>query len=149
MRTQAINTPSSIENLARDYAQLCRKVWLPRPIHDVADYQAALAALEPFWGREDEMNADQADWFQLVTSLVGDYEDAHKAKPKPKRLPLAKRLAGLIEIHGMTAAEFGRLLDLEPSMGSKILKGTRQLTVSHIQKLAKHFGLPAEYFLEV
>lgn len=148
MKARTTSTPSLFEKLPRDYALLCRKVWLPRPIHDATECEAALAALEPFWGREDDMNEDQTDWFQLVTSLVGDYEDAHKAKPKLKRLPLAKRLAGLIEIHGMTAADFGRLLDLEPSMGGKILKGTRQLTVSHIQKLAKHFEMPAEFFLE-
>tara|TARA_R110002049_G_scaffold261703_2_gene437770 strand:- start:31 stop:480 length:450 start_codon:yes stop_codon:yes gene_type:complete len=148
MKARTTSAPSSFEKLPQDYALLCRKVWLPRPIRDATEYEAALVAMESFWGREDDMNADQTDWFQLVTSLVGDYEDAQKSKPKAKRLPLAKRLAGLIEIHGLTAADFGRLLDLEPSMGGKILKGTRQLTVSHIQKLAKYFGLPAEYFLE-
>lgn len=46
-------------------------------------------------------------------------------------------------MHGMTVVDFGRLLDLEPSMGGKILKGTRPLTVSPIQKLAKHFAMQA------
>jgi hypothetical protein len=27
--------------------------------------------------------------------------------------------------------------------------GTRQLTMAHIRKLARHFALPADYFLEV
>ena len=123
MKVQTTSATSSFEKLPRDYAQLCRKVWLPRPIHGATEYETALAAMEAFWGREDKMNADQTDWFQLVTSVVGDYEDVQKSKPKTKRLPLAKRLVGLIEIHGLTAADFGRLVDLEPSMGSKILKG--------------------------
>ncbi|MCB1228079.1 MAG: hypothetical protein KDK99_19900 [Verrucomicrobiales bacterium] len=41
-----------------------------------------------------------------------------------------------------------RLLNLEASMGSKILKGTRQLTADHVRKLARHFALSADYFLE-
>lgn len=47
------------------------------------------------------------------------------------------------------AADLGRRLELEPSMGSKIVNGTRQLTTAHIRRLARHFALPADYFLEV
>jgi antitoxin component HigA of HigAB toxin-antitoxin module len=133
------------KSLPRDYAALCREVWLPRPIRDKADHQAALSALAPMWGHEKTMTTDQADWFSLVADIVGEWEDAHTKKAAP--LPLAKRLAGLLEAHGMTAADFGRLLDLEPSMGSKIINGTRQLTAGHIRRLSAHFALPAEYFL--
>ena len=55
--------------------------------------------------------------------------------------------AALLDAHGMKAADFGRLLELEPSMGSKLINGTRQLTAAHIRALAAHFALPAEYFL--
>jgi len=43
---------------------------------------------------------------------------------------------------------FGRLLELEPSMGSKIINGTRQLTDAHVRRLSAHFVLPAKYFCE-
>jgi HTH-type transcriptional regulator / antitoxin HigA len=133
------------DTLPAEYGALCRAVWLPRPIRDKAEYEAALAAIAPLWGREEEMTRDQEDWFSLVTDLVADYEAATEKKPKP--LPLAKRLSALLEAHQMTAADFARLLELEPSMGSKLIKGTRQLTASHIRKLAEHFSLPAEFFL--
>lgn len=68
--------------------------------------------------------------------------------PRPRALPLSRRLSGLLEGHGMTAADLGRLLDLDPSMGSKIVNGDRQLTAAHVRKLARHFALPAEFFLE-
>ena len=133
--------------MADDHGALCRSVWLPRPIRDKADHAAALAAIEPLWGHEKAMNQDQADWFEMVANLIAEYVAGTEKKSKP--LPVTKRLAGLLEAHGMTAAGLGRLLVLEPSMGSKIVNGTRQLTTTHIRKLARHFALPTEYFLEV
>ena len=47
----------------------------------------------------------------------------------------------------MNAADLGRLLELEASMGSKIIIGTRQLTAAHIRKLSAHFELLTDYFL--
>lgn len=143
MKTVAEN--KTFKSLPRDYSALCRNVWLPRPIRDKAEYQAALDALAPLWGHEKNMSRDQADWFVLVADLVAEWEDAHTKKSPP--LPLAKRLSGLLESHEMSAADLGRLLDLEASMGSKIINGTRQLTAAHIRKLSAHFALPAEYFL--
>ena len=91
------------------------------------------------------MTADQADWFTLITGLIADFED--RTEENAELLPLAKRLAALLDAHGMKAADFGRLLKLEPSLGSKLINGTRQLTAAHIRTLAAHFALPAEYFL--
>ncbi len=146
MKTRAQQTAKGFKTMPRDYGMLCRSVWLPRPIHDKTDHAAALAAIEPMWGHEANFNQDQADWFALVTDLIADYEA--QVEKKPKRLSIPQRLAGLLEAHGMTAADFGRLLELEPSMGSKILHGTRRLTTTHIRKLARHFALSADYFLE-
>ena len=143
MKTQTADR--EFKSLPRDYTALCRDVWLPRPIRDKTDYQAALDALAPMWGHEKAMTTDQADWFSLVADLVGEWEDTHTKKAAP--LPLAKRLAGLLEANGLKAADFGRLLELELSMGSKIINGTRQLTAAHIRRLSAHFALPAEYFL--
>ena len=147
MKTHAPSPAPSFKTLPHDYVTLCRSVWLPRPIRDKADHAAALAAIEPLWGHEKAMNQDQADWFEVVADLIAAYEASAERKPRP--LPVTKRLAGLLEAHGMTAADLGRLLELEPSMGSKIVNGTRQLTTAHIRRLVRHFALPADYFLEV
>ena len=147
MKTRTPSPAPSFKTLPDDYGTLCRSVWLPRPIRDKSDHAAALAAIEPLWGHEKAMNQDQADWFEMVADLIADYEACTEKKARP--LPVTKRLAGLLEAHEMTAADLGRLLELEPSMGSKIINGTRQLTAAHIRKLARHFALSADYFLEV
>jgi len=145
MKTLTKSKTKATKTLPTDYADLCRAVWLPRPIHDKAEHEAALDAIAPLWGREHSMTADQADWFALVTDLIADYEDRTEKKAKP--LPLAKRLATLLDAHAMTAADFGRLLGLEPSMGSKLINGSRQLTAAHIRTLSAHFALSPEFFL--
>ena len=145
MKTPTKTQAKAFHALPADYATLCRDVWLPRPIRDKVEYQSALAAMEPLWGHEKAMNRDQADWFALVGDLVAQYEDS-TAKPAPA-LPLAKRLAGLLEAHNMAAADLARLLGLDASMGSKFINGSRQLTAAHVRALSEHFALPADYFL--
>jgi len=46
------------------------------------------------------------------------------------------------------AVERSRPLDVDASMGSKILKGDRSLTVEHVRKLAARFGVRAELFID-
>lgn len=146
MKTRTAATARSFKAMPGDYGELCRSVWLPRPIRDKADHAAALAAIRPFWGHEATLNRDQSDWFELVADLIADFEARTEKKARP--LPVTRRLAGLLEAHGMKAADLGRLLELEPSMGSKIMNGTRQLTTAHIRKLSRHFAMPVDYFLD-
>jgi antitoxin component HigA of HigAB toxin-antitoxin module len=144
MKTLAPNIP--FKSLPNDYSALCLNVWPPRPIRDKTDYQAALDAIAPMWGYDKSMSRDKSDWFALVADLVAEWEDAHDRK-KAAPLPLAQCSAGLLVAHGMTAADLGRLLELEASMGSKIINGKRQLTAAHIRKLSAHLALHADYFL--
>lgn len=60
---------------------------------------------------------------------------------------LVKRLRGLLEAHGMTAAQLARILDLAPNMTAEVIGGHRLLTPDLIRKLSAHFALPEEYFL--
>ena len=45
----------------------------------------------------------------------------------------------------MSAADLARLLEVHRTLGGKILRGERQLTLAHVGTRAKHFGLSA-YF---
>ena len=48
----------------------------------------------------------------------------------------------------MNASDLARLLDVHVSLGSKILKGERSLTVDHIRKLAVQFKVNPSLFLD-
>lgn len=131
-------------NLPREYAALCR-LHLPRPIHDKAEYENTLEIVGAFAGFEDEMTADQADYFDLLTSILATWEAAHAKWRNPTPL---KTLAHLLEVHGMNASDLSRLLGASRQLGPMILRGERAITADHARTLGAHFGLPAGTFIE-
>jgi len=139
-----LKTPLAFADLPRDYRRLC-ELSLPRPIHDKVGYHNALEIVETMAGFEDKFTRDQADYFELLTDLVLAYEKTQE-KEHPA-LSLKERLATLMEATGWNASDLGRFLQLDDTMGNKILRGDRKLTAEHIRKLSAHFSLSADYFL--
>ena len=134
---------AAFEEMPKSYKSLCMEVFLPRPIHDKAAYEEALEAVEPFWGWEERMTHDQNDWFAMVTDVIGDYEDEHEP-PFPESNPENVLRYLTEDACGWSGADLARFLGLHPTMGSKILRGERKLTVDHIRKLAKEFNVSAD-----
>ena len=56
-------------------------------------------------------------------------------------------LRHLMALHGMNASDLARLLRVHVSLGSKILKGDRALTVEHMKILAERFKVRADLFM--
>ena len=56
-------------------------------------------------------------------------------------------LKHLLHENGMNASDLARLLGVHVSMGSKILKGERSLTVDHLKTLAKRFRVRPDLFI--
>jgi antitoxin component HigA of HigAB toxin-antitoxin module len=48
----------------------------------------------------------------------------------------------------MSGAGLGRLLEVDRTLATRILRGERNLTVSQIQKTCKRFKLSAERFFD-
>ena len=74
---------------------------------------------------------------------------ATAACDRPRGAQRVDSLRHLLEENGMNASDLARLLGVHASMGSKILKGERALTVDHLRKLAERFKVSAELFMEV
>ena len=111
---------------------------MPRPLHDAADYAAARQAIEPLVGFEERLNADQADYLEAVSSFIEAYDQARVKWPKEKPLDTLKFL---LEQHEMSAADLSRTLGRDRSLGPKLLRGERRLTVDHIRTLARRFNV--------
>ena len=54
----------------------------------------------------------------------------------------------LLAQHDMNASDLARLLGVHPSLGSKILKGERALTIDHVRALAARFKVRPEVFID-
>lgn len=130
----------SFATMPKDYTSLCQR-YLPRPLHDAADYAAACRALEPLAGFEHRLNADQTDYMEAVGNFIEAYDEAQVKWPKSEP---RNTLKFLVEQHDLSAADLSRILGSDRSLGPKLLRGDRRLTVGHIRALARHFNVGPE-----
>jgi antitoxin component HigA of HigAB toxin-antitoxin module len=92
------------------------------------------------------LTGGQEQYLETLVQLVGVYEQEHHAIDTSdiSGLDLLKHL--LVE-NGMNASDLARLLGVHPTMGSKILRGQRSLTVDHVKSLSTRFRIRADAFL--
>jgi HTH-type transcriptional regulator/antitoxin HigA len=128
--------------MPKTFDGLCR-VLPPRPIHDECDYDDAVEVLDALVGHK--LNKDQLDYVEVLTTLTAAYEDEHHAIDASGVGGL-DALRFLVEENGMTASDLGELLG-NRSLGSKILRGERDLSKANLRTLAARFNVDAGLFL--
>ena len=126
------------------YEGLCR-IHLPRPIHRRGEYELASKIVD--WIAIRAHNAAQEDYAALMGDLVNQYEAAHL--PQPAASSGVEVLELLLQEHGMRARQLADILGTDESLGSKILKGQRRITLEHAKKLAAFFGVEPTVFLDL
>lgn len=131
------------QDLPQTYAQLLTLHPL-RPIHNVVELAHATTIIDLLAGHD--LNADQEDYLDVLSTLVAAYEDAHDPLDAPAVCGL-EALRALLAEHGMRGADLARVLGVHRSMGSKLLKGERTLTTRHLQILSARFKVHADLFL--
>jgi HTH-type transcriptional regulator / antitoxin HigA len=139
MRTKATRRAE----LPKTYAELVR-LMPPRTIHDDVDLENVTEIIDRL-AVLNRPTRDQADYLETLTTLVAAYETTHHAIDVSKTGPL-ETLKFLMEEHGLNTSDLGRILG-QRQLGSAILRGDRQLSKTHIVKLAAHFGVSPGVFL--
>jgi len=136
-------TKLRFQDLPKDYQSLCR-VFLPRPIRDAVDYDnvAEVADAMVLW--HDDFTPDQSDYFDLLCSLMEDYDSENVKWPKVSGLDCLKHL---LAEQGMSGAGLSRILGGSRNLGAMILRGERHLTLTHVRKLAACFKVSPELFM--
>jgi HTH-type transcriptional regulator/antitoxin HigA len=128
--------------MPKTFSGLCR-MFAPRPIRDETDYDNAIEMLDSLVGFK--LNEDQLDYVEVMSTLVGAYEDVYYPIDTSDARGL-DMLKFLLEQNGMTASDLGVLLG-NRSLGSKILRGERELSKAHLRILSKRFKVDAGIFL--
>lgn len=136
-------TKFRFQDLPKDYAALCR-VFLPRPVHDAVDYANVVEVADALALWHEAFTRDQADYFDLLCSLLEEYDAKNVKWPKVTGLDMLKHLLGEQEL---SAADLSRLLGGSRNLGAMILRGERKLTLKHVRTLATHFGVSAGLFV--
>lgn len=128
--------PSSFAKLPKTYEALCR-LHLPRTLHDDIELEAVTEIIDFMAGHA--LNNDQADYLETLTELAEAYETS-RHDPLPA-LPPHEFLSAHLQNIGMSAAEWGKLIGIDRSTASRLLRGERKLNTTHIRKTAETLGL--------
>jgi HTH-type transcriptional regulator/antitoxin HigA len=124
----------------QEYAQLVARA-LPHVIHTEEENERYISELEALTDRED-LSPSEQELMELLTLLIEDFEKKHyQLKPATP----VEILEHLMEANDLKQVD---LLDVfgSPSIVSEILKGKRELSKTHIQKLSQRFHVSPELF---
>lgn len=128
------------------YFDLIRRFPL-RPIRCESQYDAAVGVMNQLAvRREGTLNAAEEDYLEVLSDLVAAYDEKYFPIPSDG-LPPHQRLAAMVSETGMTHRDLAAMLGVSRPLASLLLNGRRQLTASHIRKLAARFKVDGGYFL--
>jgi antitoxin component HigA of HigAB toxin-antitoxin module len=120
-----------------------------KAIRNEGELRAAYKVLDPLSAiDEGKLTAGQSDYLLALTDLVWAYEQQHH----PVDLSRGDHADGidvlqmLLDERGLNASDLGRLLG-KRQLGSAILRRERQLSKSHVVKLAGYFGVSTDVLL--
>jgi antitoxin component HigA of HigAB toxin-antitoxin module len=118
--------------LPKTYEALCH-LHMPRTIHDGIELEATTEIIDLMAGHE--LIKDQADYLTTLADLVSVYEENH-IDQLPKLKP-HDFLAAHLDNIGMSATAWGKLIGIDRSTASRLLRGERKLNTDHIRKTAE------------
>lgn len=133
---------NDFRRLPRTYGKLVALL-PPRPVHDDVDLANATEMIDRLAGFK--LNADQEDYLQALSTFVEAYE-AERFPIDDSQVSPLDALRALVDEHGMTASDLGRLLG-NRTLGPAVLAGRRDLSKANIKKLAAHFKVEPGLFL--
>lgn len=118
--------------------------FLPRPVRDNVDYENVAKVADKMALSRDEFTPDQADHFELLCTLLEEYDSKNVTWPKVSGVNLLKHL---LEEQSLGPADLSRILGGSRNLGAMILRGERELTVKHIGTLTDRFRISADALL--
>jgi len=130
------------KTIPSNWKDLVKKLYLLRPIRTKGDYNRAIKIVGALTAKTN-LNQDQKDYLESLATLIEAYENKHF--PIDAQNPI-EILKFLLESNGLNGSDLGRILG-QRQLGSKILKGERHLSRTHIKRLAEYFSVEPGLFL--
>jgi HTH-type transcriptional regulator/antitoxin HigA len=103
----------------------------------------ALEVIDQLIEKRERSIAEDA-YLSALTDLVETYENTHVEIPP---MVGVDALRYLMEENGLKQSDLVPLFG-SPSIISEVLSGKRPLALSHMKRLATHFGVPVSVFIE-
>ena len=118
----------------------------PQAIADDVHYRNTVEMIDRLMAN-GKMTKGQALYLETLVQLVQAYEAAYHAIDMSGISGLDS-LKHLLQENDMSASDLARLLGVHVSMGSKILRGDRSLTVDHLKILSSRFKVSPDIFID-
>lgn len=115
-----------------------------RIIKSHEDYEVAMARLLALADTDLKEGTDDFDEFELLSLLIGHYEDSHYPIDKPTPIEAIKFR---MDQMGLTYADMRQYLG-SASKVSEVLSGKRKLSLSMIRRLHNGLGIPADILIQ-
>jgi HTH-type transcriptional regulator / antitoxin HigA len=116
-----------------------------RAIHTENQAVAANRVLLKLVASHPKMTAGQRQYVEALTALIRQYESNRPNSELVQSSPL-EILKYLMGEANMTVGDLGRVIGHQPT-ASQILQGDRNLSKAQIQKLADHFKVSTDLFM--
>lgn len=117
----------------------------PQAIGDEVQYENTLEMIDRLMALR-KLTKGQGLYLETLVQLVQAYE-AQAHPMETDHFSGIDVLRHLLAENDMTASDLARMLGMHASMGSKILKGERSLTVEHLRKLSERFKVSPNLFI--
>ena len=111
-----------------------------RAIRNEADYDWALAEIEPYFEQQPAPGSPEADRFDVLAALIKVYEDEHHPIEAPDPVETIREWMAL---RGLRQSDLATLFGSK-SRASEVLNRKRPLTMEMVFKLSTDWGIPAE-----
>jgi HTH-type transcriptional regulator / antitoxin HigA len=124
------------------YSQLLQKT-VPRIIRSEEENQHFTELLEEITRKGDRASAAEEQLGELLTLLIEEFEEKHYAltKSRPEQV-----LRTLMDANGLRQKDLAKIFGAESTV-SAMLHGKRKMTIQHVKRLCKRFGVSPELFL--
>ena len=110
-----------------------------RPLHNEQDYDWAIREVTRYFEAEPAPGTADGDRFEVLSSLIKEYEDRHFAPPRSDPVDV---LHFAIESMGKSQAELASLIGR--NRASEVLNRVRPLTLEMIRTISKEWNIPIE-----
>ncbi len=113
-------------------------------IRDDADLDKAVTVMHSLLDKSDPTPGEK-EYLAVLGSLVEEYEREHIALPQ---VTAVEALHYLMEENGLSQSDVVPLFGGNRSVTSEVLSGKRGFALSHIRRLAAHFNVHADVFID-
>lgn len=113
-----------------------------RPLKTEADYEAAMTEIERLF--DAAPNTPEGDRLDVLTTLVGVYEERNYPIPEPDPIEAIKYY---MESRGLSQRDVAPYFG-DTQRATEVLKRNRKLSISMIRRLNKGLGISADILIQ-